>query len=84
MTPLHLSKIESLSIILFCLVSLQPACFAFTKDFNKIFVAYNFLLCLLICIVICTTIKKKEYEKALGFLLIEIIIILISYYEWYY
>ena len=73
---------ERLFILLFLPFVLQPAVFAFTKDYNMLFVVYNLLLFLLALIQVVVFIRRKMYKKVCGMAIALFIIVFTSYYEW--
>ena len=73
---------ERLFILLFLPFVLQPAVFAFTNDYNMLFVVYNLLLFLLALIQVVVFIRRRMYKKIWGMAIALFIIVFTSYYEW--
>ena len=74
--------IERLFALLLLPFVVQPAFFAFTKDFNMLFVVYNTLLSLLLLLLLATYLKRGMYKKGLGVSVLLLVIAFVTYYEW--
>lgn len=79
----HLSSLEKFTLIGCILLSLQPACFAFTSMYNLYFVGFNIILFLFILYVVICSFRQKNYLKAIAFINMLLIICGVSYYEYY-